>query len=97
MDSLETFGFVTVCLSLVCYGLEEKSPHYTLGFGVTCIAGAVYAFMKEAWPFAFIEIFWTVLAVRKWWKLRGNEAFAILETPAEVVPVRARDRSSKAG
>jgi hypothetical protein len=67
LDALTLFGLFTVSAMLVCYALEDRSPHYVLGFAATCALASVYGFLQGAWPFGVVEIFWVVVALRRWW------------------------------
>jgi hypothetical protein len=66
LDALTLFGLFTVSAMLVCYALEDRSPHYVLGFAATCALASVYGFLQGAWPFGIVEIVWVVVALRRW-------------------------------
>ena len=70
MSALTAFGLFAVTAMLVCYAMEARSPRWTLGFAGACLLGSVYGFMQGAWPFGLVEGVWTLVAVRKWTKLR---------------------------
>ncbi len=67
MDALTLFGLFTVSAMLVCYALEDRSPHYVLAFAATCGLASVYGFLQGAWPFGIVEIAWVLVALRRWW------------------------------
>ena len=67
MDALTLFGLLTVSAMLACYALEDRSPHYVLGFAATCALASIYGFLQGAWPFGVVEIIWVVVALRRWW------------------------------
>ncbi|MGZ5913967.1 MAG: hypothetical protein ACXWJU_01375 [Hyphomicrobium sp.] len=67
MDALTLFGLFSVVSMLVCYALEDRSPNYVLGFAATCALSSLYGFLQGAWPFGVVEIFWVVVALRRWW------------------------------
>ncbi len=71
MDGLTLFGFFAVAAALVCYALEDRHRAFTLGFAASCALSSVYGFLQGAWPFGVIEIVWTLVAARRWWKPRG--------------------------
>ncbi len=56
---------------LACYALEERSPHYVLGFALACWAAAAYAWLADAWPFTVIEAIWGVVALRRFVRRRA--------------------------
>ena len=66
---LTLFGLIAVTAMLVCYALEDRSRWFILAFAVACAAGAVYGFLQGAWPFGLIEAIWTLVAVRRWWRV----------------------------
>lgn len=70
MDALTLFGFAAVLFMLVCYMLEDRAPFWTLLFAFGCVASGVYGFLQGAWPFAMVEIIWTVVALQRWVKLK---------------------------
>jgi NADH:ubiquinone oxidoreductase subunit 6 (subunit J) len=70
---LNAFGLAAVTATLIFYALEDRSPWYILAFAGGCIASAVYAFLQGAWPFGVIEIAWTIVAVRRWVRVRSDE------------------------
>jgi hypothetical protein len=73
VDALTLFGLFAVIAMLVCYALEDRSPHYVLGFAATCALASVYGFLQGAWPFGVVEIIWVVVALRRW-RLRTSAA-----------------------
>jgi hypothetical protein len=70
---LDAFGLAAVTATLIFYALEDRSPWYILAFAGGCIASAVYAFLQGAWPFGVMEIAWTIVAVRRWVRVRSSE------------------------
>jgi hypothetical protein len=74
-DALTLFGVVTLAIMLFFYAMERKSPWYTLGMGVACIAASAYGFLQGAWPFGVLEAIWAAIAFRRW---SGDRATARL-------------------
>ena len=72
MDALTLFGLFAVTFMLVCYMKEDASHWWTLAFAAGCVMGSLYGFLQGAWPFGLVELAWTVVAFRKWMKLRKN-------------------------
>jgi hypothetical protein len=68
MDPLTLFGLVAVTAGVVCYALEDRSPWFTLAFALSCALSSVYGFLQGAWPFGVVEIVWTLIALRRWWR-----------------------------
>jgi hypothetical protein len=48
MDALKAFGLIAVTLMLLFYSLEDRSPHFILGFALACWMGAAYGFLQGA-------------------------------------------------
>jgi hypothetical protein len=57
---------------LLCYGLEERSPWFVLGFAGACAMGSVYGFLQGAWPFGLVEAVWSAVAVLRWRRRLGR-------------------------
>jgi len=72
MDRLTAFGLLAVSLMLAFYALEDRSPLYALAFAGACLMGSAYGFLQGAWPFGAVELVWSFVAVRRWWKLRSR-------------------------
>ncbi len=71
--AVEAFGFLAVISMVVLYALEERSHGYVLGFAVSCAAAALYALLIRSWPFAAVEGVWALVALRRWWRVRGRK------------------------
>ena len=71
MNGLSLFGLFAVTAMLVCYALEDRSPWFVLAFAGACALGSVYGFLQGAWPFGIVEAIWSLVAVRRWRRLRG--------------------------
>jgi hypothetical protein len=69
MDRLSLFGLFAVSAMLLCYALEDRSPRFVLGFAGACMMGSVYGFLQGAWPFGGVEAIWSLVAVRRWWRI----------------------------
>jgi hypothetical protein len=70
VDSLSLFGLFAVTLMLICYALEDRSPWYVLAFAGACALGSIYGFLQGAWPFGLVEAVWSLVALRRWRRLR---------------------------
>jgi hypothetical protein len=69
MDGLTLFGLIAVTAMLVFYGLEQVAPVFILCFAFACVMGSAYGFLQGAWPFGIVESIWSLVALRKWWKM----------------------------
>jgi len=67
-DRLSLFGLFAVITQLICYMFEERNPWWIFAFASSCVLGSIYGFLQGAWPFGVVEIAWTVVALRRWWK-----------------------------
>jgi hypothetical protein len=72
MDGLTVFGLFAVSAMLLCYAMENRGRGWVLGFSGACLAGSAYGFMQGAWPFGLVEGIWAIVALRRWFGLRGN-------------------------
>jgi hypothetical protein len=70
MNPLSIFGLFAVTAMLVFYALENRNRWFILAFAGSCILGSVYGFLQGAWPFGLVEVVWSLVAVRRWWKIR---------------------------
>ena len=68
MDLLTAFGVLAVAAMLVFYALEERSPVFVLAFAGACLASSAYGFLQGAWPFGVVELVWSGVALRRWWR-----------------------------
>jgi hypothetical protein len=69
MDALTAFGLFAVTAMLVCYACEDRSPWFILAFAVSCTLGSIYGFLQGAWPFGLVEAIWSLVALRRWWRV----------------------------
>jgi hypothetical protein len=74
MDPLTLFGLVAVAAMLLFYALEERSPLFLLAFAGACVLASVYGFLQGAWPFGLVELVWSVVALRRWQRVRCPNA-----------------------
>ena len=74
MDALALFGLVAVGAMLLFYSLEERSPVYILAFAAACLLASIYGFLQGAWPFGLVEGVWSVVALRRYMRVRRRAA-----------------------
>ena len=70
MDPVTIFGLLSVSAMLLFYALEPRGPHYVLAFVAACALSGAYGFLQGAWPFGLVETVWTIVALRRWYKVR---------------------------
>lgn len=63
---LTLFGVAAVGSMLFFYAFESRSRWFVLAFAGGCIASSVYGFLQGAWPFGFVELIWSGVAVQRW-------------------------------
>lgn len=69
MSPLTAFGLFAVSAMLVCYAFEDRNPWFIFGFAIACGLGSAYGFLQGAWPFGLVEAVWSVVALRRWWRV----------------------------
>jgi hypothetical protein len=69
LDALSLFGLFAVAAALISYAFEDRGPWWIFAFAIACVLSSVYGFLQGAWPFGIIEIAWTIVALRRWWKI----------------------------
>jgi hypothetical protein len=72
MDHLTAFGAIAVTAMMLFYALEERSPAFVLAFALACWAASTYGFLQGAWPFGVVELVWSGVALRRWWRRRAT-------------------------
>jgi hypothetical protein len=70
VDGLTLFGLIAVSLMLLFYALEDRSPFFVLAFAAACVLASAYGFLQGAWPFGLVEGIWSLIALRRWQKVR---------------------------
>jgi hypothetical protein len=70
MDHLTAFGAIAVTAMMLFYALEERSPAFVLAFALACWSASAYGFLQGAWPFGVVELVWSGVALRRWWRRR---------------------------
>lgn len=74
MDTLTAFGTLAVTAMMLFYALEGRSSAFVLAFAVACLAASAYGFLQGAWPFGVVELVWSGVALRRWWRRRADDA-----------------------
>jgi hypothetical protein len=70
MDVLTLYGLFAVGAMLLFYAVEDRSPLFILAFAGACVLASIYGFLQGAWPFGLVELVWSVVALRRWLKVR---------------------------
>ena len=66
MELSDVLGSVAVGAMAIFYALEDRSDWFILLFAVACLTSSGYALAIRSWPFAFVELLWSVIALRRW-------------------------------
>jgi len=67
---LTLFGLFAVSAMLICYALEDRSHWLIIAFAFACLLASFYGFRQGAWPFGLIELIWSLVAMRRWMRVR---------------------------
>lgn len=73
MNALNVFGLLAVTAMLVFYALEKRSSWFIFAFAWACVLASIYGFLQGAWPFGLVEAVWSVVALRRWWRVKTAE------------------------
>jgi len=71
---LTLFGLFAVSAMLICFALEDRSHWFIVAFALACLLASLYGFLQGAWPFGVIELIWSLVAVRRWMRVRRLKA-----------------------
>ena len=67
---LTFFGVAALTFMMLMYALESRHPRFVLAFAVGCAFSSLYGFASGAWPFGVVEAIWTVVALRRYGRIR---------------------------
>jgi hypothetical protein len=79
MTAVTAFGAATVTAMMIFYALETRHPGFILAFAAACLASSAYGFLAGAWPFGVVELVWSGVAARRWWRQRSQPGSAARE------------------
>ena len=68
------FGSVAVTVMMLSYWLEPRSKWFVLSFALGCAATSIYSVVVAAYPITIIEAIWAVVALRRFYRRRQQEA-----------------------
>ncbi|HUZ01138.1 MAG TPA: hypothetical protein VMU89_12375 [Thermomicrobiaceae bacterium] len=77
MDLLTAYGAIAVTVMMLAYALEGRSRAFVLLFACACVASSLYGWLQGAWPFGVVELVWSGVALRRWWRLRDGADRAV--------------------
>jgi len=67
---LTLFGVAALTFMMLMYALESRHPRFVLAFAFGCALSSVYGFASGAWPFGVVEAIWTIVALRRYGRIR---------------------------
>ncbi|CTQ55105.1 hypothetical protein LP7551_03646 [Roseibium album] len=67
---IEALGLAAVLIMVSSYALEEKHPVFVLIFAAGCAMAAAYAWLIGSIPFLLAEGIWTLIAFKRWLRVR---------------------------
>ena len=76
IDRLTLFGLTAVAATLACYALEDRSPRFVLAFAGACTLASIYGFLQVEWPFGLVDAIGSLIAIRRWQRVRSKESLA---------------------
>ena len=65
-------GLLAVTIMVGAYALEGKHPVFVLIFAFGCALAAIYAWLIGSMPFVVAEGIWSLIALWRWHRARGN-------------------------
>ncbi len=65
------YGVCAVTFMMVMYALERRGDVFVLLFALGCVLSSVYGFLSGAWPFGVVEAIWSLIALRRFARLRS--------------------------
>ncbi len=66
---LTAYGAASVTFMLM-YALEHRGPAFVVAFALGCALSSSYGFLAGTWPFGAVEAIWTLIALRRYRRLR---------------------------
>ncbi len=73
MLGTELFGIIAITIMVGAYAMESRHSHWIGVFAVGCFMAATYAYFIGSYPFFVAEGVWTVIAARRWLRMRKKE------------------------
>jgi hypothetical protein len=67
---LTLLGVSALSFMMLMYALERRGPRFILAFALGCALSSAYGFLSGAWPFGVVEAIWTVVALRRFQRIR---------------------------
>lgn len=66
------YGVCAVTFMMVMYALERRGRRFDLAFAAGCVLSSAYGFLSGAWPFGVVELIWSGVALRRYFKPRSD-------------------------
>ena len=67
---LTAYGAAAVAFMMLMYAVERRHERFVLAFAVGCALSSSYGFLAGTWPFGVVEAIWSLIALRRYAKVR---------------------------
>jgi hypothetical protein len=65
---ITVYGACAVSFMMLMYALERRGNGFVLAFAVGCLLSSAYGFLSGAWPFGVVEVIWSTVALRRFFR-----------------------------
>ena len=62
------YGVCAVSFMMAMYAFEKRGKRFILLFALGCLLSSAYGFLSGAWPFGVVEIIWSGIALRRYFR-----------------------------
>jgi hypothetical protein len=69
---LTAYGAASVTFMMLMYALEHRGPAFVAAFACGCALSSSYGFLAGTWPFGVVEAIWTLIALRRYRRIRSD-------------------------
>jgi hypothetical protein len=65
---ITVYGACAVSFMMLMYALERRGNRFVLAFAIGCLLSSAYGFLSGAWPFGVVEVIWSAVALRRFFR-----------------------------
>jgi hypothetical protein len=69
---ITVFGVLALSFMMLMYLFEKRGTGFVLAFAAGCALSSSYGFLSGTWPFGAVEGIWTLVALRRWQRIRSE-------------------------
>ena len=69
---ITVYGACAVSFMMLMYALERRGNGFVLAFAIGCLLSSAYGFLSGAWPFGVVEVIWSGVALRRFFRLASG-------------------------